>query len=485
MNYSSTFLRNIIFAILLSFLFTHCASVPSTETDKELGAEASIQVKEQMGIIKEKQTTNYLESIGDRLVSNLDTNLFEYQFNILDMEVPNAMALPGGYIYFSRGILLLANSEDELAGIMGHEIIHAHNRHSVKAMNKSIFSRILSIPGSVVQVVVSPELGRLINSPFKSIDQLSQSKYSRDNESEADRVGAELAAKSGYDPAALATILNNLSKYQTLETGEDEKFNFFDSHPLTPERVEDINKYSKILKIDKTVKPFAADKNEFLKQLDGILIGSNPANGFFNKNHFIHPDLEFAITFPETWKTLNIPIAAVAYESKGEAQILLSLSEPGSSPEEQAKLFLEKYKESGTVEPRFNEPLMINGQNAYIITFQESSSRQTTVVNLIWIDIGENTLSIITAGYQQHNEKLLKSAMSLQKISDNDIKDLQITVLRLEEGVEGETLKEFSSRTNNALTIEALALINDIKESEVLKKGQLLKIGKREKYKKN
>jgi predicted Zn-dependent protease len=278
--------------------------------------------------------------------------------------------------------------------------------------------------------------------------------------------------------------LNNLSKYQILATGEDEKFNFFDSHPLTPERVEEINKNSKILTVNKTVKPFASNKNEFLKELDGLLIGSNPANGFFNKNHFIHPDLEFAITFPESWKTLNIPIAAVAYEPKGEAQILLSLSEPGSSPEEQAKLFLEKYKESGTLEPRFNEPLEINGQNAYIITFQESSGGQPTIINLIWVDIGGNTLSIITAGYRPHNEKLINSAMTLQKISDDDIKDLQITVLRLEEAVEGETLKEFSLRTKNVLTVDMLSLINDIEQSKVLKKGQLLKIGKKEKYKK-
>lgn len=97
------------------------------------------------------------------------------------MPEPNAMALPGGYIYFSRGILPLANSEDELAGVLGHEIIHAYRRHGIQAMKKGIFPAILQIPGNIINVVVSPELGNLINSPIKYTSELFSSNYSRNH----------------------------------------------------------------------------------------------------------------------------------------------------------------------------------------------------------------------------------------------------------------------------------------------------------------
>ena len=121
--------------------------------DREQGAKASLQVAQQMGVDTTSTAAIYIAAVGNRLVDNLENQVFEYKFHLVDAEEPNAFALPGGYIYITRGILLLLNNEDELAGIIGHEIIHSHNRHSYKSVKRSILPAILKAPGNVIGLV--------------------------------------------------------------------------------------------------------------------------------------------------------------------------------------------------------------------------------------------------------------------------------------------------------------------------------------------
>ena len=127
----------------------------SIELDKELGAENAELVEVLMGIYPDKEMTAYVNAIGTKLLAALDKNPFEFQFHIVDDPIPNAFALPGGYVYVTRGILSLTISEDELACIMGHEIIHVIDRHSIKQMRSSILPNMLELPGAIVGNVVS------------------------------------------------------------------------------------------------------------------------------------------------------------------------------------------------------------------------------------------------------------------------------------------------------------------------------------------
>ena len=128
-----------VFSFLL--LFSSYSNAQSIELDKMLGEENSKMVEAQMGIYQDEKKTSYFKSVGDRLLINLKDKKFDYQFKIVPDPAPNAFALPGGYIYITTGLLPIIESEDELACIMAHELIHSHNRHTIKQLKKSIVPR--------------------------------------------------------------------------------------------------------------------------------------------------------------------------------------------------------------------------------------------------------------------------------------------------------------------------------------------------------
>ncbi|MFB3041912.1 MAG: M48 family metalloprotease, partial [Candidatus Poribacteria bacterium] len=229
---------------LLSFLLTSSSIsfCQSIELDKKLGAENAKIVEVQIGLYPDEAITEYVRSIGNRLVAALDDNPFEFQFHIADDPIPNAFALPGGYVYVTRGILSLMTTEDELACVMAHEIIHVIKRHSVKQMRSSFLPRLLELPGVIVGTVVNEDLGKLLNMPIIISNSLLLSSYSRKHETESDTKGIELASKVGYDPTAMTAILVRLSQAVEVLTNEKEKKSYFSSHPYTPDRVNDINK---------------------------------------------------------------------------------------------------------------------------------------------------------------------------------------------------------------------------------------------------
>jgi len=182
------------FSFVILMLFVNIAYTQNVEKEESRGEEGDKMIRSEIGVY-EHPSQSELKKIGESLITYLDPKIFNYQFSILDMDVPNAMALPGGYVYFSRGILVLANSEDELAGVMGHEITHVHKQHSRKAQNRGIFTGILKIPGAIVGAF-APNAGSLLIAPFELFD----SGYSRSNEKEADKEGVKLSAAAGYDP---------------------------------------------------------------------------------------------------------------------------------------------------------------------------------------------------------------------------------------------------------------------------------------------
>ena len=183
--------------------------------DAKLGAEAAKAMEEQMGVVDDPRLQAYIEAIGRRMLPFAPVRSFDYSFHIVDQAAPNAFALPGGYIYISRGLLTLVNSEDELACVIGHEITHAAERHSAGRQQFDMRMNPLSI-GFI-------RMGRL-------------AAYGRDQESDADRGGQILAAKAGWDPAGMATFMQDIDAMGRLTTGWSRLPGFFDSHPSSPQR---------------------------------------------------------------------------------------------------------------------------------------------------------------------------------------------------------------------------------------------------------
>ncbi len=450
----------------------------SIELDKKLGAENAELVEVLMGIYPDKEMTAYVNAIGTKLLAALDKNPFEFQFHIVDDPIPNAFALPGGYVYVTRGILSLTISEDELACIMGHEIIHVIDRHSIKQMRSSILPNMLELPGDIVGNVVSEDLGNLLNAPINTGNRLMLSSYSRKHETASDTKGIELASKAGYDPTAMADILERLSRAVEILTNEKEEKSYFDSHPYTPDRVDKINKT--IPKLDQAERSVIAA--DFPAPLNGLLFGYNPAKGIFKDQKFLHPELNFAIVFPEEWETFNQPTTVGAIHEDRKAGIFVGLEDPSKSPEDYASAFEQEIEEEYGTKPTRSESLTVNNHSGYLISMDDNTGDETMYIHILWLKMNGLLFKLIGIAPKSFEPDLQKTARSLRTLTSSERKAIEVRKIQLVEANKNESLEEISARSSNVVNTSITAVINGIEEDAKLQKKQVVKIVVREKY---
>ena len=463
-------------ALMIIFLFLDVSlQAQNVERELEMGEESKKQLEQQIGFY-EHPAQEYLTSLGLSLVDNLEDRVFDYRFGIIDMKEPNALAVPGGDVYFSRGILLLANSEQELAGVMGHEIIHVYKSHSRKASNRSIFSGILKLPGAIVGVF-APTAGSILMAPGAMFD----AGYSRKNEKQSDELGAQLAAKTGFDPEGLVTILEKMSEMVEMETGMEEQRSFYSTHPYTPKRLDDLNKT--IRKID-----FDPDdsrqmpKEDFLQKLEGIIIGDNPAHGVFNESKFLHPELNIAFEYPADWEGINTPMFVGFLSPDQNSQFVVTLNDTTKSPATYAREIERDYYRNYGYEADQSESLVINDNPAYILSYEGYTEDGKVVLSFLWLKWTNFTYSFISMGMERYKDVPLRAAKSLHALSKNERQNIEQTVLKVVQALPDESLANLSKRTSNVLELNFLELINDLKPGEPLVAGQWIKIGVREPY---
>ncbi|NNL84274.1 MAG: M48 family metalloprotease, partial [Myxococcales bacterium] len=183
----------------------------SEHADEKAGEEGSKRVEVEMGLVDDPKLVAYLDSLGQRIAVHAIQRTFDYQFRIVDQDVPNAFALPGGYIYISRGLLALAGSEDELANVIGHEITHVAARHAAGRQVIAQRGNLLGLPGAVVGAVLGEKAGKRVANSITYTNPAYIAAYSRDQERAADRMGQKITARAGYDPAAMVTFLKRLT----------------------------------------------------------------------------------------------------------------------------------------------------------------------------------------------------------------------------------------------------------------------------------
>lgn len=471
-----------IIVIIIQLIFVKHLYSQNVEFDKRLGKQNSKSIETEMGIYSHKQTGEYISSIGNRLVDNMGPRFFYYNFHVVEMSEPNAFALPGGYIYISRGLLCLANTEDEIAGILGHEIIHSEYRHSVKQMKGRIIPGLLQIPGEIVGFVISEDLGQLINTPINRSNSLFLASYSRKHEKQADKHGMTLMAKSGYDPSHFPAVLDNLTTLIEEITGQEEEFNYFSSHPYTPKRVEYLNK--KLDKLSYEEQPNIAEtRKEFLQKLNGIYVGNNPKYGVFNENNFLHPELDLFLTFPKGWVTDNRPTIVGAIDTTdNQSMLVLGVAPEQKSPEELGKEFVGKLKQYYQVEPERAETVEVNSMQGYIVTINDNSSGKVYGIHNFWFRLNNITYQALGVAEEADFELLRKAAQSIRPLTSKEKETIVVHRLRIREAREGESLESFNKRTGNLWDVNVTAIMNNIDADEVLTKGQLLKIVLAEKY---
>jgi predicted Zn-dependent protease len=317
-------------AAILALAASGCATISPSE-EKKLGAEAAEEVERTVGLVNDPKVVGYVRQVAGRMAKVANRQDVAWQFNVADDVEPNAFALPGGYVYVTRGLLALSNSEDELAGVIGHEMAHVLERHAARRAGAATpFALLFGVPAEILGAI-SPTLGGIVGGTGDLASGVVLASYSRDQERDADSRGIVLAAQAGWDPAGLASFLHTLEREEALEGHDPNRPGFFATHPATPERVGNVRAAARAQK-KAPATPIAGSRAAFLSKLEGLVVGDNPATGVFLGQLFVHPGFDLALEMPAKWKTINTAEAAGAVAPGDDAAVVLSVSGEGDDP---------------------------------------------------------------------------------------------------------------------------------------------------------
>ncbi|WP_158589064.1 M48 family metalloprotease [Alginatibacterium sediminis] len=464
--------------VIFSLSFSPPSLALSTELDKKLGAQNAKMVEQQMGIYQDAVLIDYVQQVGARLVAELENPRFDFRFTVIDDPAPNAFALPGGYVYVTRGLLALMINEDELATVLAHEIIHVTERHSIKQLGSSILPRLLEVPGDVVGHVIDEDLGTLLNAPLKTSNNLLASGYSRSHESDSDELGITLAAKAGYNPLAMGPILTRLNASIEYITQQEQRKSYFDDHPFTPDRVKNIKKTSKKLKYSGT----SPIDSEFLTRLDGLFVAENPNRGVFVKQLFLHPQMGISIEFPKDWDTVNKPEAVGAVHTDRQSFIFVGLA-PYQGAKNNADKFKHQIEEKYHVDVKVNPETTAWNSEAYWVGLIDSSGPEPMYVHRVWLELDNLSYQIVAVSPKAHQQQIEASARSFKPISEQQRDKIQHPVVRVVAAMSDETLDELARRSASEIPSDAIALLNQLELKQKLEKDQAVKIIVLQKYK--
>jgi predicted Zn-dependent protease len=298
----------------------------SEEDEDRVGAEEHPKMLEAFGgTYDDAQLQAYVSALGKKLVAESETPNAEFQFFVLNDDTVNAFALPGGYVYVSRGLVTLCEDEAELAGVIGHEIGHVTARHSAQRYSSAVATNLgLTAVGILGSVLGAPSgLGNVVS--FGA--QAALQSYSRSQELEADRLGARYMTRAGYNPAGLTDFFAKLDLQNGIEAEMEGRpkggHSIMSTHPRTTDRIEQARR----LTAEHTPLNAIRARQGFLSQIDGVLFGKDPKEGFMKGDAFIHPDLGFRFEFPPGFKVNNGKSDVVGTDGKGTT-IIFDMENP-------------------------------------------------------------------------------------------------------------------------------------------------------------
>ncbi|MBW2283891.1 MAG: M48 family metalloprotease [Deltaproteobacteria bacterium] len=330
----------------------------SEEDERALGGKTDKQVVGQYGIYDNPPLTAYVGDVCMQMGRLSHRPGLSYEFRILDTPVVNAFAVPGGYVYFTRGIVAALSSEAEMAGIMGHELGHITARHSAEQYSRAQLAQVGLGLGMMLGGPIGRSLGGLAE---LGVGMLFLS-FSRENEREADRLGVEYSSRAGYDAGEMARFFETLERMQP-KADNSGLPSWFSTHPSPDDREEAVRRDAAAWQRRLNLSRLKVARNSYLKRIDGLIYGENPREGFVEANVFYHPDLRFRFPVPKGWKIQNTRTLVRMVSENKEAAILFNLSRE-TSPEQAAGTFVEKSKvtvlESG--------PKIVSGLPAYALT---------------------------------------------------------------------------------------------------------------------
>jgi predicted Zn-dependent protease len=452
------------------------ASASGLERDVRLGTDQYPQLIAAMGgAYTHGSVQAYVTDVGRRLAANSDIPDLPYEFTVLNTPTVNAWALPGGKIGITRGLLALAGTEAELAGVMAHEVGHATARHGARRQNRSTLANLgVALLGLATQSSEVMQLGQTVTAGVLQ-------SYSRDQEFEADTLGVRVLTRTGYDPAAMSTFLASLREHSQLDArmqglppGEVDKFNIMASHPRTAERVREAQTAAAAV----TVQDPRVGRDEYLEAINGILFADDPAQGFVRGRNFTHISLGVAFDAPEGFILRNGQTQVTA-ESKTGAVIVFDMGTV-----QRARTLVEylQYEWMTQVQLTQAENLQVNGVPAATAVGRANAGGSMVDVRVVAYQAEPGrvfrfmfiTPPLVTAGL---GRALRDTTYSFRRITEDDARAVRPLRLITVDVREGDTLDRLASTfPYERFNADWFRLLNDIPLGEDVRPGQRVKI---------
>jgi predicted Zn-dependent protease len=453
----------------------------SEDSEKRLGQQMHVQITQTMGVYEDARLQAYVQEIGDKLARQSHRPNLDWKFTIVDTDDVNAFATPGGFVYLSRGLLPFLASEAEFAAVIGHEIGHITARHSVQRQGQSTVAGVLGAAAAIF--TGQPALGDLAGIAGQAVI----SGYGREQELEADRLGAEYLARTGYDPEAMIRVVRVLKEQELFERdraraeGRDARIyhGVFSTHPDNDTRLREV--VTAASKVEGRAAGQVENTETYLQRIDGLAFGSSRRQGMVRDNRFYHADFQFTIAFPQGWNIQNDPRQLLA-TSRDRNHVMLVTAQAPPAGVTSARDFTLRGLASKRLDQ--SESLTINGLDAFTTIVRGDNSPFGNASNVRYVVIYHNNLMWIVRGASRagapapEGDVLFTSAAkTFRQLRTEEFKLAEPNRLRIVRAPEGATVASLAARSPLAsYSVEQHRLINGLYPQGEPTAGALVKV---------
>jgi predicted Zn-dependent protease len=407
----------------------------SWEQEQRLGRETDQQMLQQFGECEDPALRDYVDAVGQRVLEESDLRkpgspeqyrTAPFQFRVVDSPVPNAFALPGGYIYVTRGLLSHLQNEAQLAVVLGHEIAHVAARHASRQALKAQAGQLGLIAGAIIgqQVLDDPQAPGQILNLGGTLFQLLLTSYSREAEREADDLGVQYATREGYDAAEGAEFFRALKRISEQQGAILPSWQ--STHPDPGEREETIRRLARELSGEGTTG--RTSEAAYLQRIEGLALGEDPREGFVRDGMFYHPQLAFQFLVPDGWHVQNERAAVLLLNPERVALLVLEIAPTQTAQEAASRL-----AQVQGIRVISATPLQSHGLNGVRVMAQANTQKGTAAIVNHFIEHGGRVYSLLgyssAENFPTYLPEFQRTGESFQPVRDPRI--LQVEPVRL------------------------------------------------------
>ena len=450
------------------------AFVMSEKKEQALGDQSDPSIVASFGLYPDQTLQSFIDSKGQQMARISHRSHLKYEFKILDSPVVNAFALPGGYVYFTRGIMAHFNNEAEFAGVLGHEIGHISGRHSAKQQRNQILSQV----GLIAGIALSKEFRNYAQSAGQSI-QLMMLKNSRDHESQSDVMGVEYSTKIGYDSKYMAGFFKTLNR---LSGGGEQRIpTFMSTHPDPLNRYQNVGELTKKEQAKYPGKTFKEGRNEYLRMLEGMIYGEDPQQGYVENNVFYHPQMKFKFPVPTSWQLVNSPQQVQMAPTDGKAMMIFTLAS-GTTTAEAATKFVTENKLREVERSNLN----VNGFPATAVVTEQANEQGVVSLKIVSYFIQDGQSIYLFHGMAEPAnfiayKNLFRNTMEgFNRLTDQSKINVKPDRIHIYSVTQTSTLSAaLRSAGLESKRFEEFAIVNGMELADQVQRGTLIKVIKK------